>query len=235
MKEESITMKKTTIWQIATGVLAVLLVISIFTGGFGGGNANVANNNDNNAGSNDIIPTGVANVNAEEYVDDDPYLGNKNAPVTIVEFSDFQCPYCSRFRTQTFDQIKEQYIDTGKVRFVYRDFPLTSIHPMAQKSAEASECADEQGKFWEYHDNIFENQASLSIDNLKKWAKDLSLNENKFNSCLDSGKYADEVKKDMNNGASVGVRGTPYFMVGNTVLEGAYPFEAFKQAIDAQL
>ena len=106
---------------------------------------------------------------------------------------------------------------------------------MAQKSAEASECADEQGKFWEYHDNIFENQASLSIDNLKKWAKDLSLNENKFNSCLDSGKYADEVKKDMNNGASVGVRGTPYFMVGNTVLEGAYPFEAFKQAIDAQL
>ena len=235
MKDETITMKKTTIWQIATGVLAVLLIVSIFTGGFGGRNVNVANNNDNNAGSNDIIPTGVANVNAEEYVDDDPYLGNKNAPVTIVEFSDFQCPYCSRFRTQTFDQIKEQYIDTGKVRFVYRDFPLTSIHPMAQKSAEASECADEQGKFWEYHDNIFENQASLSIDNLKKWAKDLSLNENKFNSCLDSGKYADEVKKDMNNGASVGVRGTPYFMVGNTVLEGAYPFEAFKQAIDAQL
>ena len=232
MKEESITMKKTTIWQIATGVLAVLLIVSIFTGGFGGRSVNVVNNN---AENDNQIPTGVANVNAEEYVDDDPYLGNKNAPVTIVEFSDFQCPYCSRFRTQTFDQIKEQYIDTGKVRFVYRDFPLTSIHPMAQKSAEASECADEQGKFWEYHDNIFENQASLSIDNLKKWAKDLSLNENKFNSCLDSGKYADEVKKDMNNGASVGVRGTPYFMVGNTVLEGAYPFEAFKQAIDAQL
>jgi len=229
MKDETITMKKTTIWQIATGVLAVLLIASIFTGGFGR-SSNVANNN-----AGDEIPTGIANVNAEDYVDDDPSLGNENAPVTIVEFSDYQCPYCSRFRTQTLDQIKEQYIDTGKVRFVYRDFPLTSIHPMAQKSAEASECADEQGKFWEYHDAIFANQQSLSIDNLKKWAKDLGLNENKFNTCLDSGKYADEVKKDMNDGANLGVRGTPYFLVGNTVLEGAYPFEAFQQAIDAQL
>jgi len=238
MKEESITMKKTTLWQIATGVLAVLLVISIFTGGFGRSN-NVANND--NAGSNDNIPTGIANVNAEEYVDDDPSLGNENAPVTIVEFSDFQCPYCARFRQQTFDQIKTQYIDTGKVRFVYRDFPLSSIHPMAQKAAEAAECADEQDKFWEYHDGIFANQASLSIDNLKKWAKELGLNENKFNSCLDSGKYVDEVKKDMNDGANLGVRGTPYFMIGNTALEGAYPFDDpnapddFKRAIESQL
>ena len=232
MKDETISMKKTTIWQIATGVLAVLLIISIFTGGFGrSSGVNVVNNN----AGNDEIPTGVTNVNAEKLVDDDPSIGNDNAPVTIVEFSDFQCPYCGRFRTQTFDQIKTQYIDTGKVRFVYRDFPLSSIHPMAQKSAEASECADEQEKFWEYHDAIFANQATLSIDNLKKLAKDLELNENKFNSCLDSGKYEDEVKKDLNDGANLGVRGTPYFAVGNQVLEGAYPFDAFKQAIDSQL
>ena len=231
MKDETITMKKTTIWQIATGVLAVLLIISIFTGGFGRKEVNVANNN----AGNDEIPTGIANVNAEDYVDDDPSLGNKNAPVTIVEFSDFQCPYCSRFRTQTFDQIKEQYIDTGKVRFVYRDFPLSSIHPIAQKAAEASECADEQNKFWEYHDKIFLNQPSLSVDNLKLWAKELSLDIAKFNSCLDSGKYANEVKKDLSDATKVGGQGTPYFLVGNTQLSGAYPFDAFKQAIDAQL
>src|SRR3989344_8516599 len=146
MEKETITMKKTTIWQIATGVLAVLLIISIFTGGFGGRDTNVVNNN---AGNQPNAPSGIISVNAEDYVDDDPFLGDKKAPVTIVEFSDFQCPYCARFRQQTFDQIKQEYIDTGKVRFVYRDFPLSSIHPMAQKAAEAAECADEQGKFWE--------------------------------------------------------------------------------------
>jgi len=231
MKEESITMKKTTIWQIATGILAVLLIVSIFTGGFGAKTVNVVNNN----AGNDEIPTGIANVNAEEHVDDDPSMGNENAPVTIVEFSDFQCPYCSRFRTQTFDQIKQEYIDTGKVRFVYRDFPLSSIHPMAQKAAEAAECADEQDKFWEYHDGIFANQASLSIDNMKKWAKDLGLDSSKFNSCLDSEKYANEVRNDLSDATKTGGQGTPYFLVGNTQLSGAYPFEAFQQAIESQL
>ena len=235
MKDETITMKKTTIWQIATGVLAVLLIISIFTGGFGKGDVSVVNNN---AGNDNQIPTGVANVNAEDYADDDPSLGNKNAPVTIVEFSDFQCPYCSRFRTQTFDQIKEQYIDTGKVRFVYRDFPLSSIHPIAQKASEASECADEQNKFWEYHDKIFLNQPSLSVDSLKLWAKELSLDIAKFNSCLDSGKYANEVKKDLSDATKVGGQGTPYFLIGNTQLSGAYPFDGpggFKETIESQL
>ena len=225
-------MKKTTIWQIATGVLAVLLIISIFTGGFGGRDTNVVNNN---AGNQPNAPSGIISVNAEDYVDDDPFLGDKKAPVTIVEFSDFQCPYCARFRQQTFDQIKQEYIDTGKVRFVYRDFPLSSIHPMAQKAAEAAECADEQDKFWEYHDGIFANQASLSIDNMKKWAKDLGLDSSKFNSCLDSEKYANEVRNDLSDATKTGGQGTPYFLVGNTQLSGAYPFEAFQQAIESQL
>jgi len=232
MEKETITMKKTTIWQIATGVLAVLLIISIFTGGFGGRDTNVVNNN---AGNQPNAPSGIISVNAEDYVDDDPFLGDKKAPVTIVEFSDFQCPYCARFRQQTFDQIKQEYIDTGKVRFVYRDFPLSSIHPMAQKAAEAAECADEQDKFWEYHDGIFANQASLSIDNMKKWAKDLGLDSSKFNSCLDSEKYANEVRNDLSDATKTGGQGTPYFLVGNTQLSGAYPFEAFQQAIESQL
>ena len=232
MEKETITMKKTTIWQIATGVLAVLLIISIFTGGFGGRDTNVVNNN---AGNQPNAPSGIISVNAEDYVDDDPFLGDKKAPVTIVEFSDFQCPYCARFRQQTFDQIKQEYIDTGKVRFVYRDFPLSSIHPMAQKAAEAAECADEQNKFWEYHDGIFANQASLSIDNMKKWAKDLGLDSSKFNSCLDSEKYANEVRNDLSDATKTGGQGTPYFLVGNTQLSGAYPFDAFQQAIESQL
>jgi len=232
MKEETITMKKSTIWQIATGVLAVLLIVSISTGGFGRGNTAVV---DNNARNQPSVPTGVAAVSAEDYTDDDPVLGEDNAPVTIIEFSDFQCPYCARFREQTFDQIKENYIDTGKVKFVYRDFPLSSIHPMAQKAAEASECADEQGKFWEYHDKIFAGQSSLSIDNLKQWANDLGLDTAKFNSCLDSGKYESEVKNDLSDGSAAGGRGTPYFLVGNTALSGAYPFDSFKQAIESQL
>jgi protein-disulfide isomerase len=236
MEKDMITMKKTTLWQIATGVLAVLLVISIFTNGFrGNDNGSAIVNNQNNNDNQPTIPSGVANVNAEDYADDDPVLGNDNAQLTIVEFSDFQCPYCKRFRDQTFDQLKKQYIDTGKVKLVYRDFPLSSIHPMAQKAAEAGECADEQGKFWEYHDKIYENQQLLSIDSLKQWAKDLSLDTTKFNNCLDSEKYANEVKNDLNDATSSGGQGTPYFLVGNTQLSGAYPFDAFQQAIEAQL
>ena len=240
MEKETITMKKTTMWQIATGVLALLLIISIFTDGFGRSDgAATVNNNDENQGNE--IPTGIANVNAEDYTDDDPVLGKNNAPLTIIEFSDFQCPYCKRFRDQTFDLIKENYIDTGKVKLVYRDFPLSSIHPMAQKAAEAAECADEQGKFWDYHDKIYAGQSSLSIDSLKQWASELKLNTDKFNSCLDSGKYADEVSNDLNDATKSGGSGTPYFLVGEIPISGAYPFDDprleidFKRAIEAQL
>ena len=229
----SITFKRSTLWKVSTFVFAALFVISLFTGGFRGrdsitgGTVNIP----------DIptIPTGVASVNAEDYVDDDPVLGNKNAKLTIVEFSDFQCPFCARFKEQTLNQLKSQYIDTGKVKFVYRDFPLSSIHPMAQKAAEASECADDQEKFWEMHDKIFEGQASLSINSLKQWAAELGLNTNDFNKCLDSGKNKDEVEKDLRDATSSGGQGTPYFIVGEIPVSGAQPFSAFQQAIESQL
>lgn len=166
--------------------------------------------------------------------DDDPVLGNPNAPVTIVEFSDFECPYCGRFHQQTFPQLFEEYIKTGKVKFVFRDFPL-GFHQFAQKASEASECADEQGKYWEYHSTIFQNQASLSLENLKLWAKQLGLNEGKFNSCLDSGAMAAEVQNDMTEGSQFGVTGTPAFFINGKSISGAQPFDVFKQMIDAEL
>jgi len=230
-KEDSvIKIKKDTIWKIGTFVFAILFVISLLTGGFG-----IGTNSQPLPAANNNPTTGNAITSAKDLVDNDPMLGNKNAPLTIVEFSDFQCPYCGRFRTETLDQIKSEYVDTGKVNFVYRDFPLTSIHPNAQPAAEAAECANEQGKYWEYHDILFSNQQSLSTSNYKKWAADLGLNTDKFNDCVDSRKYKDEVEKDSADAQAAGGRGTPYFIIGSTPLSGAQPFANFKAVIDAEL
>jgi protein-disulfide isomerase len=155
-------------------------------------------------------------------IDDDPVKGSKNAPITIVEFSDFQCPFCARFYAQTLPSIEENYIKTGKVKFIYRDFPL-NFHQYAQKAAEAAECADEQGKFWEYHDILFQKQSewsSAGVEKLKEYAQNLGLDTAKFNECLDSGKYTDEIQKDYSDGSNYGVTGTPtFFIMGLKLLE----------------
>lgn len=163
--------------------------------------------------------------------DDDPSWGPADAPVTIVEFSDFQCPYCARV-APTIKQIKETYGDS--VRIVYRDYPLP-MHENAQKAAEAAECADDQGTFWEYHDMLFANQGALDAASLKRYAGELELNTAEFDSCLDSGKHADEVRKDMAEGSSYGVSGTPAFFVNGILVSGAQPFSAFQQIIDSEL
>lgn len=174
-------------------------------------------------------------------VDDDPMIGNKNAKVTIIEFSDFQCPFCRSFWKDTYQQIKKEYVDTGKVKFVYRDFPL-SFHPMAMPSAQASECADEQGKFWEMHDKMFSEQGKLgqgtvtyTVNDLKLWAVSLGLDSGKFNSCLDSGKYKTEIEKDMADGTTAGVTGTPSLFINGRLVVGAQPFANFKAIIDEEL
>jgi len=164
-------------------------------------------------------------------IDGAPSRGPANAPVTIVEFSDFQCPYCARVQSEL-AKVRETYND--KVRIVYKDFPL-SIHNNAQKAAEASRCAREQNKYWEYHDVLFQNGSALSPDNLKKFAADLQLDTAKFNACLDSGKYAAAVNKDIADGTKVGVSGTPAFLVNGRFLSGAQPFSAFQEAIDDAL
>lgn len=167
-----------------------------------------------------------------------PLLGNENAKVTIVEFSDFQCPFCRKFYTETLPQVKESYIDTGKVKLAYRHFPL-SFHPMSMPSALASECASEQGKFWEYHDKLFEEQEKLgqgtvqyTIDDIKQWAADIGLNTAQFNECLDSEKYKDKIEKDLQEAIAAGVNSTPTFSVNGGIINGALPFSSFKAVLD---
>jgi protein-disulfide isomerase len=173
----------------------------------------------------------------EVSLDDDPVKGSSNAKVIIVEFSDFQCPFCARFATQTLPQIEEKYIKTGKVKLVYRDFPL-NFHQYAQKAAEAAECADEQGKFWEYHDILFQKLsewATVGESKFKEYAQQLGLDMQKFNQCLDSGKYANEVQKDYNDGLKYGVSGTPTFFINGIKIVGAQPYSVFEQIIEQEL
>jgi protein-disulfide isomerase len=164
---------------------------------------------------------------------DDPVKGPATAPITIVEFSDFQCPYCSRVNP-TLKQVEDKYGD--KLRVIFRDFPLVQIHKDASKAAEAGACANDQGKFWEMHDKLFADQSKLQVEGLKQTATQIAgLDAAAFNQCLDSGKYATEWQKDVEDGTSYGVTGTPAFFINGRLLSGAQPFEAFTTLIDEEL
>lgn len=163
-----------------------------------------------------------------------PPKGNEDAPVTIIEFSEYQCPYCGKYTRETLSQLDEEYIQTGKVKYYFRDFPL-SFHQYAQKAAEAARCANDQGKLWEYHDKVFEEQDLLSLEKIKEWAKELGLDTGEFNKCLDDGKHEEVVKKDFSDGQTAGVQGTPSFFINGKPLRGAQPYESFKTAIDEAL
>jgi len=165
------------------------------------------------------------------------FKGNANAPVTIIEISDFQCPYCGRFATGTARQIEETYIKTGVVRFGYQHMAFLGVE--SRWAAEASECAAEQGKFWEYHDKLFasqsgENRGAFNKENLKNFAADLRLDTAKFNACLDSGKFTSLVEKETANVQSLGVQSTPSFLINGQPLAGAQPFEAFQRIIETE-
>jgi len=181
-------------------------------------------------------------------LDDDPVKGNPDATVTIVEFSDFQCPFCQRFHQTTLPLILENYVDTGKVKFVYRDYPIQSLHPNgAFPAALASECADEQGMFWQYHDKLFQTQknwerlATKDVGNeFKTFAEELGLDANQFNDCFNSGKYLDEINNDLQDGTSYGITGTPGFFIGNDEMgyikvSGAQPYSVFQRVLDQML
>lgn len=172
-------------------------------------------------------------VRAEIETEGYPSFGPADAPITLVELSDFECPFCGRF-TPTVDQVKDAY--AGSVRLVYRQFPLREIHPNAQKAAEASLCAEEQGKFWELHDLMFEEQDMLTVDDLKEKAERLDMDTAAFATCLDSDRYADAVQADVRAGQRLGVDGTPaLFVNGRPVPGGAVPFEAIAKVIDEEL
>jgi len=191
------------------------------------------------------VTKGVASV------DDDPILGDKNAPVTIIEFSDYECPFCKRHFDSTHPELVKKYIDTGKVKLVFRDFPLSFHDPMASKEAIAATCAGDQGgdkKYYEFHDEIFKRTTSngngLDDAKIQKIASDLKLNISKFTTCLSDTAKADEVKKDITDGSAAGASGTPTFLIGKStgdgkidgdLLIGAQPFAAFQAVIDPLL
>jgi protein-disulfide isomerase len=179
---------------------------------------------------NSYIDNSVVSVSA----DDDAILGDKNAPIEIIEFSDYECPFCTRFYTDTLPQLKTTYIDTGKAKLIYRDFPL-GFHANAQKAAEAGECAGDEGKYFEMHDKLFEQGVSGGVTAFKQYAKEIGLNTATFDVCLDSGKYTSEVQKDFQDGQRAGVQGTPTFYINGQQLVGAQPFEAFQQIIEQEL
>jgi protein-disulfide isomerase len=172
--------------------------------------------------------------------------GNKNARLAIIEFSDFQCTYCLSYVLETFPQIDKDYIKTGKVKYFFRNLPLTNGHPNAFRAAEAARCAAEQGKFWEAHDRFFANQESLNPNDWPEHAHALGLDTEKFNQCLTDGKYDEEINKDMDEAERLGISGTPAFLIGvmspdgqrvsvRKVMLGAEPYETFKQTLDEAL
>lgn len=184
-------------------------------------------------------------------LDDDPTLGNEDAKVTLIEFSDYECPFCKRHFEDTYPQLKKDYIDTGKVKLVFRDYPLPFHDPMATVEAIAANCAREQGDdatYFKFHDEIFKqttsNGTGLTTDAIYKISDDLGLDTAALKSCVENKKYEDEVKKDITEGSTVGVSGTPSFFIGKstsdgtikgTILVGAQPYSAFKTIIDQQL
>lgn len=162
-----------------------------------------------------------------------PSLGPADAPIVLVEFSDFQCPYCKSFHDETYRDLLAAY--PGKIRFVYRHLPLTSIHPEAFPSAEASMCANEQNVFWKYHEKLFENQDNLGRDLYVQIAADLRLDMSMFEECLNAEKYQDLIQQDLEFALNLGVGSTPTFFINGLALVGAQPLETFKQVIDKEL
>jgi protein-disulfide isomerase len=174
----------------------------------------------------------------------DPFRGAANAKVAVIEYSDYQCPFCARYEKDAYIQIGKDYVDTGKLKYVWRDLPL-DMHPNAMKAAEAANCAGVQGKFWEMHDRLFANQQALAATDLSRHAEGLGLNVGQFQTCLDTGRFAADIKADIADAAKANINGTPTFLIGVVQpngsvkvmkkLVGARPYADFKAAIDSAL
>jgi len=194
-----------------------------------------------NQGKEELLEKGKAQIQQENFsekelgnkisLENEPVLGESSAPVTIIEFSDFECPFCARYANTTFNQIKQAYIESGKAKIVFKNFPLP-FHRNAKIAAEAGECALSQGKFWEYKELLFKNQSALSVEDLKKYAVDLGLDAEKFNKCLDTDETRKEVEEDLKEGREANIEGTPSFLINGELLVGAQPFSAFQKVIE---
>ncbi len=255
-RSQNVLIKKSTFNKLIIAIVTVS-IISAFLGGYVFGVQTTESPETIIYEENDIKLNSQKTVTSQEQfgpqiirnisIDDDPMKGNPNAEISIIEFSDFQCPFCAKFHETTLPQLEQNYISTGKVNFVYRDFPIQSIHPNAIPAALASECADDQGKFWLMHDMIFENQRiwqdleiTQSVSLFKQYASETGLDMSEFDLCMSSGKYVEEIGNDLNDGRTYGITGTPGFFVGNekigfTKIIGAQPFSSFQKIIDGQL
>jgi protein-disulfide isomerase len=165
--------------------------------------------------------------------DDDPVFGPDDAPITIIEFSDYECPYCQRWHVQVWPRLLEAYPD--QIRLVYRDFPLTNIHPNATPAAAAANCAFEQDKYWEYNERLFSGRFEFNKNSYQEIATEIGLEMDPFNECLESGRHNEEVMADFEFAANLGVSSTPTFFVNGIPVVGAQPFEVFSQLIDSEL
>jgi protein-disulfide isomerase len=178
----------------------------------------------------------AANQKANRYkipVEGAPSTGPENAAITIVEFSDYQCPYCTKWHQEVYHQLMETY--KGKIRFIYKDFPLFSIHENAIPAAEAAYCAGEQNKYWEYHDRLFSGNAQLNLATFQQYGIDVSLDMDKFNTCLTNRTYQKEVEDNYQWAANLGIQSTPTFFINGLAMVGALPYASFKQVIDDEL
>ena len=256
INSEKISIKKSTFNGLIISVIGIAIIATFFAGVY------VSNFDSNQVSEEELqeaisklelkllqnqLPTGQPTPIVKISADNDPIIGDPNAPISIIEFSDFQCPFCARFHIQTLPSILEEYVDQGKVKLIFRDFPIQNIHPNALPASVAAECANEQGKFKEMHDELFENQKEWSgvetanaVSLFSQYALEMGLEQEVFDSCLTSGKYIEEIRNDLNDGRTYGVSGTPGFFIGNdqigyVELKGAQPFESFKKVIDAQL
>ncbi len=195
-----------------------------------------------------IYSTGAKNVKNEKQniqeaaqqpskpqIDDDVVLGNPDAPVTIFIFSDYQCPACGYFYQTIEPLLKKNYVETGKIKLVHKDFPLESMHPLARPAAEAAECAKDQGKYWQYHDALFEEREKLAQLNFIDLAVKLKLNKEEFGQCYNSRKYQEEVTADYNEGLKLKVDATPTIFIGEQKFRGVPLYETISQAIDEAL
>lgn len=226
--------------------ISIIVAGALVGGGLAYGLANLGSGGvpspvPSNQQGEDQAPEGERpNVTVREVTKDDHVRGDFNAPITLVEYSDTECPFCKRFHP-TMLRVLEEY--PGKVRWVYRHFPLTQIHPKAPKEAEATECASEQDKFWEYLDRLFEvtpSNNNLDLAELPKIAGSVGLNVAKFTQCLESGKYAKRVEQDLQDAISAGSQGTPNTILidaegEKTSISGAQPYENVKALIDSKL
>jgi len=181
-----------------------------------------------------FIPKGQITGSAISDLDLDAIKGDPDAPVTILEYSDYECPFCAKFYRETLGKIDEKYIKTGKVKLIFKDFPLV-FHKNAQKAAEAAECAGEQDRYYDMHDKLFEDGVSGGVASFMSYADSLGLDMDSFRSCLDSGQMEKEVSADNQEGLVAGITGTPGFIINGKKVSGAQPFEVFERIIEAEL